>query len=457
MIPVGFFLLLLTVGGETTCSYQDVLNYLNLTKDNELYSMTRPVKDHRQLTVVHLDVLLYAILDVNEIDQKFVPYVWVFMHWKNEHISWNSSEFCDIDQISIPTGILWKPDLMIEEMIEKDKAPPSPHLTISSSGDVTLLDDRVLVCYCWLHVYKFPFDVQSCNLSFKSVIHSIDEIWLDHFSSSSDATDWSREVTRIQNEWMFISITISNKTIEPFDNRQNVLIYTITMKRRSVLYIVNFILPVLFFLCLDFASFLISERGGEKLSFKVTVLLAVTVMQLILNEILPATSNRIPLIALYCIGIFALMLLSLLETIFVMYLLEKDSASQDNETDRDESLSEDCGDKGGKANSHSHEEKKKWNQCLCVCDVSADETPTELLKVSSSELTEVSAGFEKLSDELREVEKTLNLLLNSRKEEGKPGYWARKTTTINKVFFICYVTAAALFLLCMFFIWHNPH
>lgn len=70
----------------------------------------------------------------------------------------------------------------------------------------------------------------------------------------------------------------------------------ITMKRRPALYVVNFILPILFLLFLDLASFMIPERGGEKLSFKVTVLLAVTVMQLILNEILPSSSNRIPLI-----------------------------------------------------------------------------------------------------------------------------------------------------------------
>ena len=68
------------------------------------------------------------------------------------------------------------------------------------------------------------------------------------------------------------------------------------MKRRSILYIVNFLLPIMFFLCLDLASFLISDSGGEKLGFKVTVLLAVTVMQLILNEILPSSSDRTPLI-----------------------------------------------------------------------------------------------------------------------------------------------------------------
>ncbi|XP_041645720.1 5-hydroxytryptamine receptor 3A-like [Cheilinus undulatus] len=119
------------------------------------------------------------------------------------------------------------------------------------------------------------------------------------------------------------------------------------MRRRSVLHIVNFILPILFFLCMDLASFLISENGGEKLSFKVTILLAVTVMQLILNDILPSSSDTIPLIAVYCIGIFGMMMLSLFETILVMYLMEKDK-----EAEKDQSLNEDCEDRQGKVCSY---------------------------------------------------------------------------------------------------------
>ncbi len=49
---------------ERNCSYQDVLNYLNLTKTNELFTMTRPVKNYKHTTWVYLEVLLYAILDV---------------------------------------------------------------------------------------------------------------------------------------------------------------------------------------------------------------------------------------------------------------------------------------------------------------------------------------------------------------------------------------------------------
>lgn len=55
---------------------------------------------------------------------------------------------------------------------EKDKAPPSPYLTINNMGYVEIQDDQVLVSTCRMHIYKFPFDAQSCNLSFKSVIHT---------------------------------------------------------------------------------------------------------------------------------------------------------------------------------------------------------------------------------------------------------------------------------------------
>lgn len=49
---------------QDNCSYQDVLNYLNLSRNNELFSMTRPVRNYKQPTYVYLEVLLYAILDV---------------------------------------------------------------------------------------------------------------------------------------------------------------------------------------------------------------------------------------------------------------------------------------------------------------------------------------------------------------------------------------------------------
>ncbi|XP_070783550.1 5-hydroxytryptamine receptor 3A-like [Enoplosus armatus] len=465
MILAGFlFLLLLTDGAysEHNCSYQDVLNYLNLTKKNELYSMARPVKHYKHVTWVTLKMLISGILDVREIDQTFVPYVWIYVSWYNEHIFWEPWEFCDLRQVVVPAEVLWKPDITIEEMTEMDKAPPSPYVTITWYGLVEMMNDMVLVSSCKMHVYKFPFDVQSCTLSFKSATYSDEEINFDTTLNSSKVTQWSREAMQTQFEWLFINMNVSEKKDGDLGFNQSVIVYTIHMKRRSLLYIVNFLLPVLFFLCLDLCSFLISDTGGEKLSFKVTVMLAVTVLQLILNEILPSSSDRIPLIAVYCFGIFGFMMVSLLETILVLHLIERDSAPQDNKANKDKRLSEDCGDKRCKVDFPScFRDEKKWTHCACVCDVPAGENPSELLsvakEVSSSQLTEESHDSEKLPDDLREVIKILTELLNNRKEEGKPGYWTRVAKTINKVFFISYITVACLFLVTVFSAWTFAH
>ncbi|XP_035525071.1 5-hydroxytryptamine receptor 3A-like [Morone saxatilis] len=281
---------------ERNCSYQDVLDHLNFTRNKELFSMIRPVKNYKQPVEVSLDVLLYAILGVREKDQQFVPYIWLDMWWQNELLSWNPDEFCGIKQFSLPTEVLWKPDITIEEMTEKDEAPPSPYLIVKSDGLIKVTNDQVLVSSCRMRVHKFPFDIQSCNISFKSVVHSVNEIQLVRYLNSSKITEWSCKVMRTQYEWLFVNMTLSNETVDLFGFTQSRIVCTIFMKRRSALYIINLMLPVLFFLCLDLSSFLISDSGGEKLSFKVTVLLAITVLQLILNEILPTSSNRVPLI-----------------------------------------------------------------------------------------------------------------------------------------------------------------
>ncbi|XP_041819280.1 5-hydroxytryptamine receptor 3A-like [Chelmon rostratus] len=426
---------------ESNCSYQALFKYLNLTKNNDLYTMVRPVKHYNVTTLIHLKMVIYAILDVREIDQSLVLYVWIYMSWRNYHIWWDPDDFCGLNHVLFPAEVLWKPDLSIEEMTEKDKAPPSPYLSVTNDGLVESRNDEVVISTCRMQVYKFPFDTQICTLSFKSALHS-DEIKFKVLLNTSKITEWSREVMRTQYEWLFLNMTVTKKTVDTFGYEQSMVVYTISMKRRSVLYIVNFLLPVLFFLCLDLASFLISETSGEKLGFKVTVLLAVTVMQLILNEILPASSDRIPLIALYCIGSFALMMLSLLETILVMHLMDKDNQAED------QSWSEDCGDKQGKVSFYRcFRDKKKWTNCGCVCDMSAGEAPPEPLSVakegSDSQLTEESSALEKVTCELRKMEKTLSLVLDSRTEGRKPGYWTRVAKTINKFFFIFYVAVAS--------------
>lgn len=68
------------------------------------------------------------------------------------------------------------------------------------------------------------------------------------------------------------------------------------MVRKPLLYVINLIIPLFYFLVLDLASFLINEAKGEKLSFKVTLLLSTSVLLLILKAMLPSTEKHLPVI-----------------------------------------------------------------------------------------------------------------------------------------------------------------
>lgn len=70
----------------------------------------------------------------------------------------------------------------------------------------------------------------------------------------------------------------------------------LVISRKPMLYVVNLIVPLFYMLVLDVASFFVHASKGEKLSFKITVLLSISVLLLILQDMLPSTEEHLPLI-----------------------------------------------------------------------------------------------------------------------------------------------------------------
>uniref|UniRef100_A0AAV2LHC7 Uncharacterized protein n=1 Tax=Knipowitschia caucasica TaxID=637954 RepID=A0AAV2LHC7_KNICA len=421
------------------CTYQELLEHLGLTSNDkkDLLTLSPPVKNTSSALKVDLHFRPRAILGVREIEQTFISDTSIELSWENEHLKWNLSSFCNKDRITVPSELLWKPDLRILEMVEKDKTPPSPFLVLKSTGHVMMNQDQVIVSSCRMHVYKFPFDMQSCNLSIKSFVHSSSELVLENTASEDLMKDSIRSQMQNEYEWLFEDIKFENTSSNGMNEPQSVLVYMVTVRRRSALYVVNFILPILFFLFLDFASFLMSDTGGDKLGFKITILLAVTVLQLLLNDILPSSSNRIPLIAIFCLGVFWLMKLSLLETIVVMYLLEQDKKSQRNQQTED-----------------THVLKK--NRCVsCLCEEHAEEQEhTEETQDHTLSPAGGASGEQRLLFELHHVCSVLAQAAGGNSEQDE-GYWSSRVPRIHKVFLCVYSTCTCVFLGVIFYRWVN--
>ncbi|XP_072524031.1 5-hydroxytryptamine receptor 3A-like [Salminus brasiliensis] len=439
LLIYGFCLLLLTVHEafpKRVCAPQDVLDYLNLTRNNEKFATTRPVRDWRRPTEVRLDACLSAILSVT---------------WNNELISWNPEDFCGITQVSLPREMLWIPDLAIYELAEQENSPPSPYLYITHNGEVSMEEDLRIVSTCKMDVRKFPFDTQSCQMTISPILHSSDEIKLKATSNSSKTTQRSKQFMMTQGEWELLDMTVTEDNFTFSDlGTWDMIRYTITVRRMPLLHVLNFQVPVLFFLVLDLASFFIPDTKGEKLSFKVTVLLAISVLLLILNDILPSKSDQCPLMATYIIFIFALMLLSLLETILVTYLIDMDSASEEQvrvNTKKSSSCSlkpEIFITQHETTTSEKDEKKRQGSESHTSSGVNSPSASLTGVALGGAEAMADLHLLQLIVEQLQALRENMRAL--EPRAQGGGGYWSRVAKRINAAFFVFYISVTALFL-----------
>ncbi|XP_071318237.1 5-hydroxytryptamine receptor 3C-like [Trachinotus anak] len=281
----------------------------------------RPVTNLTTVTNVNTTFTLYGILGVDEKSQLLITYLWLNYRWKNELVSWDPIQ-CGANKISLPKEKFWLPDIVINEFMDKNTAPPVPYVYLHSDGVVRDALPVKVVSSCNLDIYTFPFDIQNCTLTFNSYIHYASDIVISPNIDAENITESSKKVMTTMGEWELLDIA-SLKYSKGNDSAENVdkLIFHIRVRRRATLYVVNLLIPSCFLITVDMFSFLLPPQSVDRSSFKMTLILGYTVFLLIMNDLLPITGNTIPLINVFFSLCLALMVASLLETILITNLL----------------------------------------------------------------------------------------------------------------------------------------
>uniref|UniRef100_A0A8C9YSX8 5-hydroxytryptamine receptor 3A n=1 Tax=Sander lucioperca TaxID=283035 RepID=A0A8C9YSX8_SANLU len=74
---------------------------------------------------------------------------------------------------------------------------------------------------------------------------------------------------------------------------------------------------------MDIVGFYLPPDSGERVSFKITLLLGYSVFLIIVSDTLPATAIGTPLIGVYFVVCMALLVISLTETVLIVRLVHK--------------------------------------------------------------------------------------------------------------------------------------
>ncbi|XP_072278841.1 5-hydroxytryptamine receptor 3C-like [Pyxicephalus adspersus] len=182
-------------------------------------------------------------------------------------------------------------------MTESDsKAPLILYYSLETDGTIANSMPFRIVSTCNLDLYRFPFDIQTCSMTFRSYLYTVKELVMLAMADSSKVLKNSREVFVSKGDWDLLDITVRNDTYGFLDDAYSVVVYEITIKRAPVIYIINLIVPAVFLVILDICSMFI-QAYEERLVFKINVVLGFSVLLLILNNMLP-TSDSLPMLGM---------------------------------------------------------------------------------------------------------------------------------------------------------------
>uniref|UniRef100_A0A3Q3XEF7 Cholinergic receptor, nicotinic, alpha 7 (neuronal) n=1 Tax=Mola mola TaxID=94237 RepID=A0A3Q3XEF7_MOLML len=261
--------------------------------------LERPVSNDFHSLTVHFSFSLLQIMDVDEKNQVLTTNIWLQLYWTDFYLQWNMSDYPGVTSVRFPDNRIWRPDVLLYNSAdERFDASFHTNILVKSSG------------YCQ---YLPPGNTDRCELKFGSWTHGG---WsLDLQMIQADVTgyiangEWDLvEVPGRRNERFYECCR------EPYPD----VTFTVVMRRRTLYYGLNLLIPCVLISTLALLVFLLPADSGEKISLGITVLLSLTVFMLLVAEIMPATSDSVPLIAQYFATTMVIVGLSVVATVLVL-------------------------------------------------------------------------------------------------------------------------------------------
>ncbi|CAI4222837.1 unnamed protein product [Auanema sp. JU1783] len=273
----------------------------------------RPVLDSSKPVVVTLGISLQQIINLNEKEEQLEVSAWLKFAWRDENLRWEPLAYDNVTDLRHPSGSLWQPDILLYNSV--DPAFDSTYkvnLINYADGTVNWVPPGIFKVSCKLDIYWFPFDEQICFFKFGSWSFSRDKIELKH-------GDFDFSEFLPNGEWLIMSSSanVSIKTYECCPEEYEDIKFTLVLRRRTLYYAFNLIMPCLLVMILVILGFTLSPDTCEKIGLQISVTLAICIFLTIMNEMTPHTSEAVPLL-----GVFfeSCMVISVLATSFTVYV-----------------------------------------------------------------------------------------------------------------------------------------
>lgn len=291
------------------------------------YSKDARPPPSNQPTDVHIEMLLVSIEDVEERLLTITVAGIILVTWTDERLTWNSSALDGLDRLVVSANSIWKPDFALMEAVGDvfNSAFYSKYygLTVLSTGNVTWTMQGSIPVRCDFNLTYYPFDTQTCRFRYESLNYPS---YLLRIFTDTNTIDLSQY--HENSEFAIMSTSaITEDFVPAIDGNYSNVIFTMTLKRRQLYFVLNLILPCVLLSVMTCFVFLLPALSGERVGLAITLLLAFSVFQLQVAGYLPMNSLSSTILTDFILTSMFFNGIALIATIFILRLSEKEDQS----------------------------------------------------------------------------------------------------------------------------------
>ncbi|XP_025268363.1 acetylcholine receptor subunit alpha-like isoform X2 [Camponotus floridanus] len=297
--------------------YDDLLSNYN--------KLVRPVVNVTDALTVKIKLKLSQLIDVNLKNQIMTTNLWVEQSWYDYKLTWDPKEYGGVEMLHVPSDHIWRPDIVLYNNADGNfEVTLATKATLNYTGRVEWKPPAIYKSSCEIDVEYFPFDEQTCVMKFGSWTYDGFQVDLRHIDEirGSNVVDIGIDLSEFYTsvEWDILEVPAvrNEKFYTCCDEPYLDITFNITMRRKTLFYTVNLIIPCMGISFLTVLVFYLPSDSGEKVSLSISILLSLTVFFLLLAEIIPPTSLVVPLLGKFVLFTMILDTFSICVTVVVL-------------------------------------------------------------------------------------------------------------------------------------------
>ncbi|XP_050081473.1 acetylcholine receptor subunit alpha-like isoform X3 [Anopheles aquasalis] len=297
--------------------YDDLLSNYN--------KLVRPVVNVTDALTVKIKLKLSQLIDVNLKNQIMTTNLWVEQTWYDYKLKWEPKEYGGVEMLHVPSDHIWRPDIVLYNNADGNfEVTLATKATLNYTGRVEWRPPAIYKSSCEIDVEYFPFDEQTCVMKFGSWTYDGFQVDLRHIDEVNETNvvdvgvDLSEFYTSVEWDILEVPAVRNEKFYTCCDEPYLDITFNITMRRKTLFYTVNLIIPCMGISFLTILVFYLPSDSGEKVSLSISILLSLTVFFLLLAEIIPPTSLVVPLLGKFVLFTMILDTFSICVTVIVL-------------------------------------------------------------------------------------------------------------------------------------------